>query len=541
MAKSDGATCHICGHHAARATPGDRCVRVKPDCDRASIDIVFVVPEAHHTYSDDAVLGRLISCKYAVVDKIGAGGFGAVYRAIQEPVGRAVALKVIRPGGDDDDQLRARFFREAKVVARLRHPATVTLFDYGEEPDGALFMVFELVDGEPLDALIRRRGRIAPEQAVPLVVEALGALSEAHRSGTIHRDLKPANLMVTHGEWGERNLKVLDFGIAKVVDAAAKTEAHTVETGEGLVLGTPRYMAPEQARSGGAEARSDLYALGVVLYEMLTGCVPFDGDTPFDVLYAHVHKPVPALPTELGVPDALESVLRQALAKSADDRFDDASAMARALRSSLGIDSPSAPMPLSAERSVADAETVELARADAPESGRLGPRSEIRSGPESLGTTTQELAGEAHRLVPATPSLRRRLVGFAALGAVALGLGWLGSRLGDGLVDAPPRVSAPPPSSSALIVDAGLPDSDEPDAVSLSDSEVPPPDSATPPSDSATPPFDRTVLAPDAEPRRSRPSGSHGRRLKTEPTAERSVPPISPARKPDASLVLEEF
>lgn len=321
--------CHCCGYRGEDAAAlGTRCPK----------DGFALVAEADHAKAPkDVILGRVIGGKYPVVGLIGSGGMGSVYRALQEPVGREVALKVIRSFGEEpcqanSDTLRARFFREAKVVAKLANPSAVTLYDYGVEDDGVLYMVLEYVRGRRLTDIIRAEGPLAPARAVPIACQVLNALAEAHGLGLIHRDLKPDNIMLVRGPWGEEQAKVLDFGIAKV---RSNEKESTLETGTGLVLGTPLYMPPEQALARGAEHRSDLYSLGVVLYEMLTSAPPFTASTVFEVLLAHREKPVPPFPPELGVPPALEATVVKAMAKEPDARFADAEAMAQALLDAL--------------------------------------------------------------------------------------------------------------------------------------------------------------------------------------------------------------
>lgn len=283
---------------------------------------------------DDPWLGQTVGGKYALFGIIGVGGFGAVYRAVQAPVGRTVAVKVIRPQLNPDSQsvLRARFFREAKVVARLADPAIVTLYDYGEDPDGRLYMVFEYIDGTPLSSVLRA-GPLAAERVAPLLHQILGALALAHRLGCVHRDLKPGNVMLTRSPFGEDLAKVLDFGIAKV-NVSTETEhslQSSLETREGVVVGTPKYMAPEQARAGEIDGRADLYALGCLGYAMLTGRPPFDDVSAVDVLMAQVSRPVPPFPEHLGVPAPLAGVIYRALSKSPADRFATAEDMAHAI------------------------------------------------------------------------------------------------------------------------------------------------------------------------------------------------------------------
>jgi serine/threonine-protein kinase len=197
-------------------------------------------------------------------------------------------------------------------------------------------MVLELVKGRRLSDAIREEGVLSPVRAVDIACKVLNALSEAHALGLVHRDLKPDNIMLVIGPWGEEQAKVLDFGIAKV----RTKEKETLETGTGLLLGTPLYMPPEQAMARGAETRSDLYSLGVVLFEMLCGHPPFTAATVFEVLLAHREKPVPPLPPECQVPPALEAAIARAMAKEPEQRFADAADMAQALAEAVPLNAP---------------------------------------------------------------------------------------------------------------------------------------------------------------------------------------------------------
>lgn len=313
--------CRKCAQGWTGVDPGDRC----PSGDGGAL----ITSDVHHSHPSDTVLGKVIAGKYPLIDKLGEGGFGAVYRGIQEPVGRAVAVKVILPSEAQDQSLRGRFFREARVVARLSSPATVTLHDYGEDGDGTLFMVFEFIEGQLLSSLIKQERRLEQGRAIGFAIQILGALSEAHAHGLVHRDLKPENIMVTTGPIGDEKIKVLDFGIAKVLGQEGQDD---VRTREGIVLGTPSYMSPEQSQDKQLDGRSDLYALGIILYEMLSGKPPFQGAIPLDVLMAHISKPVPPLDSSLGVGDALAAVVGCALEKDRESRYENAEAMTRALR-----------------------------------------------------------------------------------------------------------------------------------------------------------------------------------------------------------------
>ena len=277
----------------------------------------------------DPIIGRVVAGRFPVVGLIGRGACGTVYRAVQLPVGREVALKVMTLSAAHDEQLRTRFLREARVVARLSHPSAVTLFDYGEDHDGLLYMVLEYIRGRTLRDVIVDEAPLAPDRVVALTLQVLGALVEAHGIGLIHRDLKPANIMLTREKTGEERARVLDFGMAKVLELEAQASDEATRTG--IVVGTPRYLSPEQALAREVGPQTDVYALGVMLYEMLAGQPPFVAPSTFELLMLHTSAEVPPFDPALEVPPALEALVRNALAKQVEHRFKDASAMLDAL------------------------------------------------------------------------------------------------------------------------------------------------------------------------------------------------------------------
>ncbi len=262
--------------------------------------------------------------RYEMKSRIATGGMGEVWRARDTVLGREVAVKVLKPEYAGDATFRTRFETEARHAASLHHPNIATVFDFGEdepEQDGGPprpYLVMELVPGKPLSDLIRRGRPMAPERVRDLVSQAAAGLAQAHAVGIVHRDIKPANVLVTP----DGQVKITDFGIARAADGVALTS-----TGE--VIGTPHYLSPEQAEGRPATPASDVYALGVLLFECLTGSRPFAGDTPVTTALAHVRDPMPDLPAD--IPQDLARVTRRALAKDPAERYPDAAALGAAL------------------------------------------------------------------------------------------------------------------------------------------------------------------------------------------------------------------
>jgi len=295
-------------------------------------DAYFVHAKSHEKFGGDPHLGNLLDENYIVTGVIGQGGFGTVYRAVQRSVDREVAIKVIRLSGGDQENLSRRFEREARVIASFQHPNIVTLYDFGVLEDGTLYMVQELINGHELADELVNKQPLDFVRATRIVAAALDALVVAHDRGLVHRDLKPANIMLVQDRRGGELIKVLDFGIAKVTEGDDGVDEKLTQTG--MVFGTPHYMAPEQSGSEPVDGRCDLYAMGIVLFQLLSGHLPFDSGSTFDILLAHRSEPVPALADE--IPETLRQVVYKALEKQPDQRFPDAFTMAAALRESIG-------------------------------------------------------------------------------------------------------------------------------------------------------------------------------------------------------------
>ncbi|MBV9926498.1 MAG: protein kinase [Acidobacteria bacterium] len=279
----------------------------------------------------DALLGMVLDDKYRLDERLGVGGMGTVYRATHLLIERPVAVKVLSQRLVADDTAKERFRREARAAGRLQHSNAVAVTDFGETGDGLVYLVMELLEGRPLREVLARDAPLDPARAVSLMLQISAAVEAAHEAGIIHRDLKPGNIFLVQRPDSPYIVKVLDFGIAKI---AADDEGNFVDTltGTGVMIGTPRYMSPEQCDGAQLTPASDVYSLGVILYEMLTGQTPFTGASPLALALKHSSES-PRPPRELvaTIPPALEGVVLHALEKAAEARPADAGEFRREL------------------------------------------------------------------------------------------------------------------------------------------------------------------------------------------------------------------
>jgi serine/threonine-protein kinase len=286
--------------------------------------------------TDDKFVGKTLPGGYHILDLISVGGMGRVYRAEQSALGRTVAVKIIHPHLLSDENSALRFITEARAASQLNHPNSIAVFDFGRTDDGQPYLVMEFLRGKDLARVAYEEGPLVFSRIVDVLRQTLAALSEAHDLGIVHRDLKPENIILEPLRRGGDFVKVVDFGLAKL---RADAQAPSV-TSPGIVCGTPDYMAPEQGRGDPIDGRSDLYAMGVILFQLLTGRLPFEADSPTQVVMMHMTIPVPdprQVAPERNIPEPLVQVVNKALAKDAKKRYQDAIEFADALKSALAL------------------------------------------------------------------------------------------------------------------------------------------------------------------------------------------------------------
>jgi len=301
----------------------------------------------------DPLLGAIVDERYRVLRRIGEGGMGIVYEVEHVVIEKRLALKVLRDDYSSRPDVVARFRQEARSASRIGNEHIVDISDFGETVNKASYFVMEMLDGEDLANVLSRDGTIPLSRAADILTQCARALSAAHAKGIVHRDMKPENIFLITRENRPDFVKIVDFGIAKMSDVETDGQPGRKLTKTGMIFGTPEYMSPEQAAGKSLDHRVDIYALGVICFEMLTGSVPFSGDTFMGVLTQHMFEPPPsllAMNPNVRVPDAMEAFIQKALAKDANDRFQTCEEFVSALDAAGRGVSPSSPPPSGARR-----------------------------------------------------------------------------------------------------------------------------------------------------------------------------------------------
>ena len=387
----------------------------------------------------DPFIGRdILNGQFQILQKIGSGGMGAVYKALQPEMNRMVGVKILHPKLANRKDLVSRFRREARALSQLTHPNTVKVFLYGELDDGSLYIIMEYLEGKNLNQTVRGEGPFALERGLGVLILACGALEEAHKAGIIHRDLKPENIFLVNTAGLKDFPKLLDFGLAKVGERQM-SPGSVILTQEGMVFGTPEFMSPEQAQGKTLTPASDVYSLAVILYEVLTGKLPFDAKSAMDYIQLHVTgKPIPISQRIPGktFPPLLDAIMERALAKKCEDRYASAADFGAALQHVVA-GATRLPAHLSSPPQV-DLPTAPIGFAPTPvPSGGLSP---ALPAPQAWQITPGPPAAGGPVVIPAAPAPARHpkanlalllgvAVGFLMLGVgLALALGKLLAR-----------------------------------------------------------------------------------------------------------------
>ena len=387
-----------------------------------------VARDSNEPKAPDPLIGHTVDARFRIISLIARGGMGKVYRAEQAPLGRICALKVLNPSydGDSDPEFHKRFFLEAATAAKLSHPNTVTIFDYGKSEDDIYYIAMEYLEGKTLHRMLREDGPFSEMRAAHIARQICRSLREAHSHGVVHRDLKPANVLLIDHSDEKDHVKVLDFGLVK--DVSGKNTDDLTQAG--LFMGSPKYMAPEQITGTGVSPATDIYSLGIVLFEMLCGKVPFDRGKSVVTLMAHVNEPPPTVASILPglvLSATMEAIVYKCLEKDPANRYQSMNELLNALKR------------LGSGEWMSDTNEALLAvsysglhamRAPTPSGGAPAPTGTYGSGPVARGAfVSQSMTGmntAQQAEVPSTPPLRPsrgRVYLGAAVGFVAVALG----------------------------------------------------------------------------------------------------------------------
>ena len=371
--------------------------KLGPEASTATFPTVYGADVTMTTVGDPLV-GRLLDGRYEITQRLARGGMATVYRAVDTRLTRTVAVKVMHVGLGDDAEFARKFDREARAVAKLSHPNVVSVFDQGRDIEGSNsrpYIVMEYVAGQTLRDVLNREAPMAPSRALEIMEPVFAALAVAHDAGLVHRDVKPENVLIS--ERGQ--IKVADFGLAKAISSQTSTAT------QGLLIGTVSYLPPELVMSGKADARSDVYSAGVVLFELLTGRKPHTGETPIQIAYAHVHRDVPppsTLPTRGPIPPYVDALVTRATARDANLRQPDAKVLLGQVRRAR----------IALQRGLRDDPqlTRELRTAPAPAPGRPRPRDRADyemtqrvSPPPATGRVASHPSGGPRTVIDAPP------------------------------------------------------------------------------------------------------------------------------------------
>jgi serine/threonine-protein kinase len=522
-------------------------MRTCPQCGREFASNERICPSDGSVLKDkvsieDQAIGRTLDGKYRIDGFLKRGGMGSVFRGTHVLLNKPVAVKLIRPELVTSQDIVERFFREARAAAKLSHPNIVTVHDLGQTDDGTLYIIMEIVDGRSLKDVIVSEGPWAPSRALRFCRGVASALSVAHRNGIVHRDLKPQNIMVARDSEGNESPKLLDFGIAKTLEPDSPALTST-----GMVLGTPHYMSAEQAKGMPADQRSDIYALGVILYEMLVGEVPFDDKSIPSILVKHLTEP-PRPPSSLrgDIPKEVETLVLRCLEKDPDRRFQSADELGRALAvreetvPHPALDPTLATMPLNDQVTVESKPGLTgaggasaAARAPVPFPPPV-PVAESTGKMESGTVRAREVKTPPPRPQPAKPQSSSRtglFLGLALIGFLLLvmaGGGFLLYRIVRGNANDP---STEVQTASTGILEAPVTPTEEPV------SETPPPSETEPPVDAplvaeVTSEEPAKEVTPPPPPRESTPPPPPRREETRAPAKEQTPPPRATSSAP---------
>jgi serine/threonine protein kinase len=440
-------------------------VKTCPTCSREFPDNVKFCPNDGQTLRAKAasadLVGQVVADRYHIIKKLGEGGMGAVYLGEHVKMGRKSAIKVMMASMAHDPDAVARFNREASNASRISHPNVCQIFDFGETSDGLIYLAMEFIEGKSLKDLVEHEGAIPAVRAAHIIRQSADALQAAHDLGIVHRDIKPDNIMLCQGRDGSDVVKVVDFGIARAV--GGDEEGQKV-TKTGLVVGTPEYMSPEQLSGDKLDGRSDIYSLGLVLYRMITGTLPFQADSAQETMIKRLTDdpmPLAEARTDIDFPPKLQLVMNTALARSAVERYQQASEFGRdAMDSVAGMAMPSTRVQVAHEGATHVMSKEELTQATKAQSSKKAPASKKRETAPTAAAVPAKRGAPIGMIVGAGG-------GLVAIAAVAVLM-----------MSKQPNGAVPPDTTSRVAINPPPPDTAK-QQVAIAPPPPPPPGSTT--------------------------------------------------------------